>query len=229
MGACQVWIGTRHGKSFLLVRTGLGKQRAREGLKAALNNFHVTSVISTGFAGGAKAGLRIGDLVVADSVLELQPGKEWKLLQSAQPTRQFTSDPDWVERVMQSPPPDGAVVHRGDLLSVDEVVSLPQNKAALGRFYDVTAVEMETAALAQIANERSLPFISVRSISDTVEEELINASPLLKPNGEVAVLKAGWFVLTHPGAWKDLRHLQRNADLVAGNLAKFIQAAIIDA
>jgi len=82
---------------------------------------------------------------------------------------------------------------------------------------------METSALAEEAQARDIPFISVRAITDTADQELIDCSHLVAENGDVSKLKAGWHVLTHPGDLKGMIELGQHAKLATANLTEFLK------
>jgi adenosylhomocysteine nucleosidase len=82
---------------------------------------------------------------------------------------------------------------------------------------------METSALAEEAQTRNLSFISVRAITDTADQELIDCSHLVADDGDVSKLKAGWHVLTHPGDLKGMIELGQHAKIATANLTEFLK------
>ncbi len=113
-------------------------------------------------------------------------------------------------------------VRRGTLLTVDQVVATPPEKKALREKYSAVAVDMETFALAEETQARNLPFASVRAITDTADQELIDCSHLVADDGDVSKLKAGWHILTHPGDLKGMIDLGQHAKLATARLTEFI-------
>ncbi|MDH5764014.1 MAG: hypothetical protein OEZ51_13665, partial [Nitrospinota bacterium] len=111
---------------------------------------------------------------------------------------------------------------RGTLLTVDEVVATPLEKKSLKEQYGAVAVDMETYALAEDARTRHLPFVSVRCITDTADQELIDCSHLVAEDGDVSKLKAGWHILTHPGDLKGMIDLGKNAKQATANLTVYV-------
>ncbi len=113
-------------------------------------------------------------------------------------------------------------VRRGTLLTVGRVAATPQEKKALREKYSAVAVDMETSALAEEAKSRNLPFASVRAITDTADQELIDCGHLVADDGEVSKLKAGWHVLTHPGDLKSMIDLGKHAKTATANLTEYV-------
>lgn len=211
------WLGTR----VLLVRSGMGKDRARQALEALFEKASPDLIVSIGYAGGLEPGLNTGDLVLADHVLTLDA--ETKLnFDSCQTTLKETVDKDLLDRAILISGSVDIKLHRGGLLTVDAPILNPVDKKALGLLYKVMAVDMETWALVSLAKEKDIPFLSIRSISDTVDQELLDCSGLVDETGEVSKLKAGWHVVTHPGSIKGLLDLGRQTRKATANLTDFV-------
>lgn len=211
------WTGVFSGKNVVLVRSGVGKRYAAEALRQACDLFSPSFIISTGYAGGLVPQLCIGDLIVADKVLEFAPGSAVGF-DGTQRVETLPILPFHIDKTF--------TVMRGGLLTVDEVVSKPEYKSALGKNYPVLAVEMETSALARIAQEKQLPFMSVRAISDTVDHELPDFTSMQDEKGEVSKLKAGWHVLTHPDSLKSMIELRKNSQKATASLTDFLSRFI---
>jgi hypothetical protein len=70
----------------------------------------------------------------------------------------------------------------------------PSDKRACHAQTGATFVDMETAALAQAASERRIPYLSIRVLLDTVDEMLpdfpaLNSQGKLQPQGLVKALR----------------------------------------
>jgi adenosylhomocysteine nucleosidase len=111
-------------------------------------------------------------------------------------------------------------------LTVDRVAATPQEKKQLRDKYSAVAVDMETSALAEVAQERDLAFVSVRAITDRADQELIDCAHLVEENGEVSKMKAGWHVITHPGDLKGMIELGQHAKIATANLTEFLRTYI---
>ena len=71
IGHVDVWVGSWEGVSIVLVRTGMGKDCALRALKEVLSRTVPALVLSIGYAGGLDLRLKVGDLVIADKILEI--------------------------------------------------------------------------------------------------------------------------------------------------------------
>ena len=63
-------------------------------------------------------------------------------------------------------------LHVGRLLTVDDIIRQPQERRELGEQHAAVACDMETYAVAQTCRELDVRFLSVRIISDAVDDEL---------------------------------------------------------
>lgn len=225
IGRADLWSGAWQGRPLLLVRTGVGKRCAFLALSDVLAAHTPGLIVSIGYAGGTDPALRVGDLLLAEKILEPPPG-EFHAGGMQAPAQEFEVDASLAARFAEVAPPEGAALHRGALLTVGEVVTEPEKKQALGARYDACALDMETAALARLAREKDIPFLSLRAISDAADDALMDVSPFLEEDGEVSRLKAGWYVLTHPSAIGPLRNLQVVARQATARLTEFLAAAL---
>jgi adenosylhomocysteine nucleosidase len=220
-----VFEGEWLGYEILLVRSGMGVVRAEKSLRAVTQQFTSKLIISMGYAGGLDPKLQSGDLLIAEKNLGIENGNSFKSNEKGQTTEESLAN-EFVEKALLISEKMEFKTHRGTLLTVDKVVLNPDHKSSLGKLYSVQAVDMETLALARCAREKGIPFLSIRAISDTVDQELMDLSGLVDDSGEVSKLKAGWYVVTHPGSMKGMLALGQVAKKSTANLTDFISQFI---
>lgn len=208
----NAFVGKWQGISVVLVRTGMGRDRARRALIEVAEKWDLKEVISIGYAGALDPSLEVGDLVVADLVMELDSSR------LEDDTKTFSLKKEIFNLATD--------VHKRILLTVDRVAATPQEKKKLKEQYSAVAVDMETSALAEEAQTRDLAFVSVRAITDTADQELIDCAHLVEENGEVSKMKAGWHVVTHPGDLKGMIELGQHARIATANLTEFLRTYI---
>lgn len=141
----------RNGNRSLI--TGMGAARAHRVVEEWLKRHSCRGIVSTGFAGGIQPGLEAGDLVVAEDVVEADSGEHFH------PTLQVSS---------QIP------VRTGRLVSSRAVAWTRSAKVSLGVRFQALAVDMETAAVARIAESQGVPWMAVRAVLDPMEEHLLS-------------------------------------------------------
>ena len=193
----NAFAGTWRDAPIVLVRSGMGCDRARRALAEIAGKYTLKRIISIGYAGALDPSLKVGDVVVADQVV-----------------KSYSLDGELLGTMPE--------VARGTLLTVDQVVATPPEKKALREKYSAVAVDMETFALAEETQARNLSFASVRAITDTADQELIDCGHLVEADGEVSKLKAGWHVLTHPGDLKGMIDLGQHAKTATASLTEFL-------
>jgi hypothetical protein len=105
---------------------------------------------------------------------------------------------------------------------VTELVSDPREKQRLGEKYEARAVDMETAVVAQLCQERDIPFACLRVISDDLNTPLSPHLVELLRQGRVSPSRLAWTVLRHPSLIRELWRLAEQTryaarQLLAGN------------
>mgnify|MGYP003389200140 FL=1 len=80
---------------------------------------------------------------------------------------------------------------------------------------------METSTLIAHATQKKIPFISIRSISDTVDQSLVDVSSFISNDGEVSKIKAGWYIATHPNMVKKFISFRDQSQKATFNLTEF--------
>jgi adenosylhomocysteine nucleosidase len=166
----------------------VGKVAAAATASALIHAFGVEEIVFTGVAGGVRADVQVGDIVVADTLLQhdldaspLFARFEVPLLDKSR----FDADrtlSDALARAAHSFIADEGArlaaefgvarsrVHRGLIVSGDQFVASHAAVSALrAALPDALAVEMEGAALAQVAFEYGVPCAVIRTISDTAD------------------------------------------------------------
>jgi adenosylhomocysteine nucleosidase len=190
----EVWVGQLWEIDAVCVLSRIGKVAAAMTATLLVEKFGVTHILFTGVAGSGDQSVRVGDIVVAESLVQhdmdaspLFPRHEVPLtgishfaserqmalqLMTAARTfleHEFTEVIDATERAvfaLQSPR-----VHHGLVASGDQFVGSRERIQALGEALPgLLAVEMEGAAVAQVCFELGIPFGVIRTISDNANE-----------------------------------------------------------
>jgi nucleoside phosphorylase len=150
------------GGECILLQTGVGIERAKDGARALLSVRRPGLVVSFGIAGAPQQGLEVGDVVVARSVRQLEAGS----LGPARPLAPLSSSA--YKAVEAAARQAGASLFRGNVITTRGEQSL----AAVGTKIDAPVLEMETAGIADVCAEAGIPLLSLRAISDSVREPL---------------------------------------------------------
>ena len=211
-GHADVWIGSWEEVSIVLVRTGMGKDCALRALKEVLSRTVPALVLSIGYAGGLDLRLKVGDLVIADKILEID--------QDATFSKSYPVNSQELDLFDRLSSQKKIMVYRGTLITVNQVISDSSTKQELGSCHKALAVDMETSSLIAHAIGKNIPFASVRAISDTMEQSLIDTSSFVDNEGKVSKSKAGWYIATHPHVIKNLISLRSQSQKATSNLTE---------
>lgn len=190
----EFWLGHLHGHEVVLVLSGIGKVAAATTAALLIEHFEVSQIVFTGVAGGLGKGVNVGDLVVADSFSQHDldvsplfpryeiPGYGVSTLyadsQLAKALKQAGSQvlrdlPHVLgQETMASFCLNQPKLHTGLLISGDRFVSTTAESRKLQHdLPKALAVEMESAAFAQVCHDYGVPFAAVRTISDRADDD----------------------------------------------------------
>lgn len=208
---CKVYEGTfAECRVAVIVASAVGSEAAGRATGMLIQGHRPRWVISAGFAGGLDASVEQEKIFLADQVTNAA-GVDLRIAVPAA----------LVDRPRHASP-------TGRLLSMDRLVRLPNEKRRLGRQYAARAVDMETWTVVDICLREQMPVLSVRVISDTVDEELpeeierVVRQPTSAGRAG-AVIGALW---RRPGSVKDLWRLQETALRVSDRLATALEEIV---
>ena len=181
--------GRLAGHDVLLALSGVGKVAAAA--TAAILAERADAVVMVGTAGGIGPGVRTGDVVVADALLQhdvdarpLFPRWEVegtvRFLPDEALTHAVSAAARHVVEAHRAAPPasfrelgiDAPSAHVGLVASGDQFIATRESSDRLrADLPDLLAVEMEGAALAQVCTTAGVPFALARTISDRADDE----------------------------------------------------------
>ena len=167
-GAFNYIEGKIRNNSVVLMQCGIGKVNAAAGTVELIRNFAPDCIISTGVAGGIDTCLNVMDVVASRQIVyhDVWCG-EGNAYGQIQGLPLFFSGNDTLYDCALSldteTPIHGGLICTGDKFITDanELKDIKRN------FPEGLAVDMESAAIAQICYLYKVPFISFRIISDT--------------------------------------------------------------
>lgn len=173
----EFWRGHLHGHAVIAVLSRIGKVAAATTATTLIAHFGVRQIVFTGVAGGLGPGVRVGDVVVAETFLQhdldaspIFPRHEVPLYGRSR----FATDPALTQRLVDAARRalPAAALHRGLIISGDRFVSTTSEARALQtELPDALAVEMEGAAIAQVCHDYGVAYAAVRTISDRADDD----------------------------------------------------------
>ncbi|AQA06077.1 5'-methylthioadenosine/S-adenosylhomocysteine nucleosidase [Mycobacterium sp. MS1601] len=183
--------GLLDGYRVVLVGAGMGKVNAAAVTALLIHGFGCTDIVLSGVAGGLDPDLAIGDIVIADKVIQHDCGRiEDTELVNYQPGHVsfinptdelgYVVDPALLARVRERvraadmPAVPTAAGGRGGpphiafgtILTGDQYIHCEDTRTDLFRRFTAKAVEMEGGAVAQVCSAFGVPWLVIRALSD---------------------------------------------------------------
>jgi len=176
IGGAPGYSGELGGRSVVAIVTGMGTASARQGTERLLGHVSVTRVVVVGITGALDNVTPIGTLVRPELVVDGTTGEEYQ------------------------PAPLGTEAAAGAMWTSDRLITDPDELARL-RARGVVALDMETAAVAAVCDERGVPWSVFRVISDradgSVNDEVFHLSNQDGSPNAQAILR---YFIRHPGS-----------------------------
>lgn len=141
----------------LIIASGIGRAAAATGARR-LVHAGARALMSWGLAGGLDPSVVAGTIVLPHEVV----GQDGEV---------FATTNAWREQLHRALATSQAVCG-GRLLTCREPIGSPSEKASVWRRTTAVAVDMESAAIAEVAAENRLPFLAVRAVVDAAADAL---------------------------------------------------------
>lgn len=196
IGGIRMHSGTLGGREVVAVVTGMGPKLATEGITRLLDAVDVEQVVVVGITGAVDDLTPIGTLVLPESVVDGATGVEHR------------------------PVPLGEGTAQGKMWTTDGLITDVDVIAEL-RAKGVVSLDMETAAVAEVCEQRGIPWSVFRVISDratdgSIDDEVFGLSNADGTPNSRAVVR---YVLRHPGRVPQMARLARGAKLATETAA----------
>ena len=160
-------------KTCILVKGGVGKVNAARATQILIDKFKPDYIINVGVAGGLNPMLNIGDIVIGETLVQHDfditafghtkgyiPGVGDKIYSDEYLINKIEEAiGNQEERVYNY---EKGVIASGDIFCTE----IPMRDKIYAKF-NAECVEMEGAAIAQVCSLCNVPFVVIRSISDT--------------------------------------------------------------
>ncbi len=191
------YSGKLDGVETILVEAGMGKVNAAVVTTLLMEHYNCRAILFSGVAGGLDPELGVGDVIIGSKLIQhdygmtvqeklttYQPGH----LPIHMPTGKlgYDAEPTFIEKIMNelaefklpeiSAEAAGGhkrqpIITSGTILTGDQFVGCTVVRDKLHNDLSGMAVEMEGAAIAQVADRYQVPFVIIRSLSDLAGEE----------------------------------------------------------
>lgn len=156
-------------KKLILVQAGIGKVNAARSCQILIDNMDVDCIFNIGVAGGVADNVNVGDIVIGE-----------KLVQHDFDITAFNHDKGYIPNLGVYIDSDQYLVkvakevdvdchiHNGVIASGDIFCTDISMSKKIASKFKALCVEMEGASIAQVCYLSHIPFLVIRSISDTI-------------------------------------------------------------
>jgi adenosylhomocysteine nucleosidase len=175
---------------------GMGPGRATLAVQAAMAVKPITALLSVGLAGACDPSLQVGDIVRAGVVVDARSGERYN-------NSQF-------KQVLVSAPAIASV----------------REKRRLYESYWASAVDMEAATVARIAQAHGLYFQAIKAISDDATFELQELARFATQDGQFREAAFAAYSVARPRLWSKLFHLAGNSKRAVQSLTAELQSQL---
>ena len=170
-------VGKYCGNSIVLVISGIGKVNAAVCTQVLIDHFGVDYIINTGCAGAIHPELGIGDILISTDAVQHDMdvsalgdpiGTIPRLAESY-----FKADEMLVKLAQEAAAETAENYHviLGRVASGDKFIGTKEGKEHIKRYVQGDGAEMEGAAIAHACWLNRIPFVIIRAISDSADEQ----------------------------------------------------------
>lgn len=211
-GSSRALEATVAGRQTVLAVTGEGAGRASEAGRVLLSELPIGGLIVVGIAGGLSPSLAPGSVIVARRVLDdggtaPAPDGRWAAA---------------VQGCGNAVP--GTILSSSSMLCTRDAKALAY--ARLGTA-EPAVVDLESAALARVAAAHGVPYIAVRAVCDTAEENLpLDFNRYRDDSGELDRFRLARVALSRPALIAPLWRLRRRVAMCSETLAALIHRVL---
>lgn len=188
------------GTELICVRSGVGIENALSSARWLIRK-GATALAGFGLTGGLHPGIKAGDLIVAEVVLEYEGTSDPEILNADFPCSKLADETLTAE---------GMAVYRGKVITTRSPVSTLQEKKILYKQNQGLAVDMESGAIARAAKEANVPFFSLRAVCDPADRVVpLELFDCLKDCGKIQLFALLGKLLHKPSLVVDLLRLRK--------------------
>lgn len=205
----------RYGKNpVLLVRSGLGRDAMHNAIIYCLDRYAPKFCLHVGYCGGADPKNQPGDIIVASAVIDANTG------------RRFESDAKIAALALSLCLKMKLRADLGALVTVDNVIALPHEKAFKGTEHGACAIDMESSSFVAECASRNIPNLVVRAVLDPLDVALPDMGGTIDKEGKTDGLGLAEHIIKNPKDILQLPRMQYFANEARGAITTFVDAWI---
>jgi adenosylhomocysteine nucleosidase len=197
--------------------TGVGIRNAQRAMLREMEKARPGGVIHVGFGGVLSPTLALGNVLIADAI-----GGDSDAPVDAR-----------LVRIAVGLNLDGVGIYSGVILTHDRILATKEEKRAVSIALSegtLGCADMESVIVATVCAQHGVPYLGIRCISDTFDEDLpLDLNACRDRDGNIAIGRILWSVARQPSAIPRLMELRRRSDDCARILARVVQGVLLQA
>ena len=203
-------VQQRHDITLIYVRAGVGAEHAQEAAQWLVAD-GANALVSIGVAGGVSPAINTGDLVIAETVVEQGDGKR---------NENWVADTAYTDFAYTAISRADIPVHRGRVFTSRQALLTDEKKKHWHEQTQALIVDMESSAIAWVAQETHLPFFVMRAVSDNSTASVPqDVYACLTDSGTVKLSLLFCALLRRPALITDLLRMKKDFDAALRALA----------
>ncbi len=171
----------------------MGCDPVRKAAQAVVEHAHPDLLSSAGWAGSLRPELRVGAVVIPEVVIAAADGRAFRTFAGV-----------------------------GTLVTTERVLN-PAEKAEIAHRHSARAVDMEAAAVGEVAQETATRFLAIKTIFDEYDFALPPLSRFVGSAGKFRYASFVAWLALRPSQWPVVMQMQRNSSRSARDLALFLE------
>lgn len=168
-GGVEYHLGHLGDKEVVVCCAGMGKANAAATTQVLITKYNAGRIIFSGIAGNMSSEIGIGDVVIGKTVLYHDAQLDM-ICQNPPFLTEYTGDPELIAAAQAACEAQGVKALVGKIATGDLFVGDSETKNAITAKCAPDCVEMEGAAVSQIAAKNDVPCVILRAMSDNADE-----------------------------------------------------------
>ncbi len=199
-------LGVLFGINCIIVMSGVGKVHSAICTQTLILKYHPDMILNVGVAGGIEENLNIGDIVIAQNVIQhdfdvsVFPGRKKGQISGFDaveiPCTKWIND-----KILYSAKNIMDLnIHTGNILTGDQFINSSQKLYELKNEFNGMACEMEAGSIGQVCYLNNVDFGIIRSISDLANENSTgDFKSFIKKSSQNSALILSEFIKSYRG------------------------------
>lgn len=172
-----LYCGIINNKKCILVKSGIGKVNAAIITQILIDKYDVKQIINIGTAGSCNDNIKCGDIIIGQYLIQhdfdiTAFGHKKGYIPNV--GEKIESNKELIQKcnnIIKKQTEEKYIAKIGTIVSGDIFCTSIKMKEGIYKNFEADCIEMEGAAVAQVCYLNKIPFIVIRSISDTPNEE----------------------------------------------------------